>query len=89
MKAAEDFFNVQAHYNKWLLELTPGEKAHVKGMMEQFAKEEVERLDQYLGSVVSTENNLTYVDGQWFYSDDKDGDQPISMLELYETIQQP
>lgn len=86
---AQEFFNDQAYFGKWLLELTPGEKAHIIGMLEQFAKEEIERLDKYLGGLVSTENNLTYVDGEWFNNNDNDGDQPLSMLKVYEQMKNP
>jgi hypothetical protein len=37
-KAAEKYFNEQAEFNKWLLELTESERSHTLSMLEEFAE---------------------------------------------------
>ena len=39
MKSADEYFNEQAYFNKWLNELTGTEKNHITDMLDDFAKD--------------------------------------------------
>lgn len=43
-RKAEVFFNTQAHFNKWLKELTIDEATHLREMLVMFHEEEAEKL---------------------------------------------
>lgn len=57
---ATEYFESQAHFNKWLKEVTPVERLQIIQMMAEYAFMQVEECQSYIVQVIKNKN---FIDG--------------------------